>query len=204
MVMKSVRFRFAGLIAGLAAFSILTGAAAAQSSAPAPAAANKPVQPSETKNFGDWTVRCYPVSSPTPCEMIELLVNKKSGRRVLGVLIVFNPVQNQNIVQIAMPLGVSVQNGAVLSSDTYTSGVLRYRLCDIQGCYAFAPLNDDAIKALKRATKAEMKIVSADGKKFNLGFSLNGFTAAYNALMDMTRQKSAGAAPTATATEPVH
>jgi invasion protein IalB len=203
MVMKSVRFRFAGLIAGLAAFSILTGAAAAQSSAPAPAAANKPVQPSETKNFGDWTVRCYPVSSPTPCEMIELLVNKKSGRRVLGVLIVFNPVQNQNIVQIAMPLGVSVQNGAVLSSDTYTSGVLRYRLCDIQGCYAFAPLNDDAIKALKRATKAEMKIVSADGKKFNLGFSLNGFTAAYNALMDMTRQKSAGAAPTATATEPV-
>jgi invasion protein IalB len=203
MVMKSVRFRFAGLIAGLAAFSILTGAAAAQSSAPAPAAANKPVQPSETKNFGDWTVRCYPVSSPTPCEMIELLVNKKSGRRVLGVLIVFNPVQNQNIVQIAMPLGVSVQNGAVLSSDTYTSGVLRYRLCDIQGCYAFAPLNDDAIKALKRATKAEMKIVSADGKKFNLGFSLNGFTAAYNALMDMTRQKSAGAAPAATATEPV-
>jgi invasion protein IalB len=204
MVMKSVRFRFAGLIAGLAAVSILTGAAAAQSSARAPADANRPVQPSETKNFGDWTVRCYPASSATPCEMIELLVNKKTGRRVLGVLIVYNQTQNQSAIQLSMPLGVMLQSGAVLSSDTYTSGVLRYRLCDIQGCYTFAPLTDDAIKALGRATKAEMRIVSADGKKFNLNFSLNGFTAAHNALVDMTRQKSSGTPAPAAATEPAH
>lgn len=202
--MKSVRFRFAGLIAGLAAVSILTGAAAAQSSAPAPADANKPVQPSETKEFGDWTVRCYPASSTTPCEMIELLVNKKSGRRVLGVLIMYNQTQNQNVIQIAMPLGVMLQSGAVLSSDTYTSEVLHYRLCDVQGCYTFAPLNDDAVKALGRATKAEMRIVSADGKKFNLAFSLSGFTAAHNALVEMTRQKPAGAPAPAAATEPGH
>jgi len=202
--MKSVRFRFAGLIAGLAAVSILTGAAAAQSSARAPADANRPVQPSETKNFGDWTVRCYPASSATPCEMIELLVNKKTGRRVLGVLIVYNQTQNQSAIQLSMPLGVMLQSGAVLSSDTYTSGVLRYRLCDIQGCYTFAPLTDDAIKALGRATKAEMRIVSADGKKFNLNFSLNGFTAAHNALVDMTRQKSSGTPAPAAATEPAH
>ncbi len=199
--MKSVRFQFAGLIAGLAALSFLMGAAAAQEAASAPAEANKPVQPSETKNFGDWTVRCYPASSNKSCEMIELLVNKKSGRRVLGVLIVYDQAQNQNLIQIAMPLGVSVQSGAVISSDTYTSAVLRYRLCDIQGCYVVASLNSDAIKALGRATKAEMRIAAADGKKVNLTFSLNGFTAAHNALEEMTRQKASGAAP-APATEP--
>jgi len=133
-----------------------------------------------------------------PCEMIELLVNKKSGRRVLGVLIIYNQAQNQNLVQIAMPLGVMLQNGAVLSSDTYTSAVLRFRLCDVQGCYTLAPLDDNAVKALGRATKAEMKIVSADGKKVNLSFSLNGFTAAHNALVEMTRQKPAGAPAAAT------
>jgi invasion protein IalB len=202
MVMKSVRFRFVGLLAGLAAFSILTGVAAAQDTAPAPSEANKPAQPSETKNFGDWTVRCYPSSSTTPCEMLELLVNKKSGRRVLGVLIIYNPAQNQNVMQIATPLGVLVQSGVVIGSDTYTSAVLRYRLCDVQGCYALAPLDDDAIKTLGRATKAEMRIASADGKKFNLVFSLNGFTAAHNALVEMTRQKSHGAP--APATEPAH
>ncbi|HEY0281101.1 MAG TPA: invasion associated locus B family protein, partial [Rhizomicrobium sp.] len=139
-----------------------------------------------------------PTSSGVPCEMIELLVNKKSGRRVLGVLIVYNPTENQNLMQVAMPLGVMVQNGAVLSSDTYTSPVLRYRLCDMQGCYAVAPLDDAAVKALGRATKAFMKIVSADGKKFDLSFSLNGFTAAHSALVDMTR-RSASSAPAAAA-----
>ena len=200
--MKSVRFRFKHLFAGLSAIAFLASTAAAapapapaQGSAPA-ANANKPLEPSETKNFGDWTVRCFPPSAKIPCQMIELLVNKKSGRRVLGVLIVYNKAQDQYVMQIAMPLGVMVQNGAVLGSDSYTSGVLHYRLCDMQGCYAIAPLDDDAIKALGRATKAEMRIVSADGKKFNIGFSLNGFTAAHNALLDMMQQKASGAPPT--------
>jgi invasion protein IalB len=202
MVMKSIRFRFVGLFAGLTAVSFLAGAAAAvPASAPAqgaaPAAnANKPPQPSVTKEFGDWTVRCYPASAGIPCEMLELLVNKKSGRRVLGILIVYNKAQDQHVMQIAMPLGVMVQNGAVLSSDSYTSGVLHYRFCDIQGCYAIAPLDNDAIKALGRATKAEMRIVSADGKKFNIGFSFNGFTAAHNALLEMMQQKASSAPST--------
>ena len=197
--MKSVRFRFAGLFAGLVAVSLLAGAAAGETAkgpAPEPANANKPVQPSETKDFGDWTVRCFPATSATPCEMIELLVNKKSGRRVLGVLIVYNQARNQNLMQIALPLGVMVQSGAVLSSDAYTSGVLHYRLCDMQGCYVVAALDDDTVKALGRATKAEMRIVSADSKKFNISFSLKGFGAAYNALLDLTRQKASAAPST--------
>jgi invasion protein IalB len=205
MVMKSVRFRFAGLIAGFAALSFLAvaaGAAPAKNSAPAPAPANanKPAQPSETKEFGDWSVRCYPATSATPCEMIELLVNKKSGRRVLGVLLVYNQARNQNLLQIAVPLGVMLQNGAVLGSDTYTSGVMHFRLCDMQGCYVVAPLDNDAVKAIGQATKAEVRIVSTEGKNFNITFSLNGFTAAYNALLDLTRQKS----PAAPSTEQSH
>ncbi len=201
--MKSVRIRFAGLFAGFAALSLLTGAASAKAASPAKptptasADASKPAQPTETKDFGDWTVRCYSASAGTPCEMIELLVNKKSGRRVLGVLIVYNPSNNQNVMQVAMPLGVMLQNGAVLNADTYTSGVLHYRLCDMQGCYALTALDDGAIKALGRATKAQVNIVSADGKKFDIGFSLNGFTAAHSALMDMTRKAPPPVAPSA-------
>jgi invasion protein IalB len=200
MVMKSIRFRFAGLVTGLSAISFLAAAAAlapVQGSEPAPAAnANKPVQPSETKDFGDWTVRCYPASAKIPCDMIEMLVNKKSGRRVLGVLIIYDKAQDRHVMQIAMPLGVMLQNGAVLGSDTYTSEVLRYRICDAQGCYAIAVFDDAAINALGRATKAEMRIVAADGKKFNISFSLNGFTAAHSALLDMTQQKASNASST--------
>ena len=204
--MKSVRLRFAGLIVGLAAFSLLAtpGAAApaaqpAASSAPAQADANKPVQPDVTQEFGDWTVRCYPISSPAPCEMIEMLVNKKTGRRVLGVVLVYNTSNNQHVMQIALPLGVMLQNGAVLSSDTYTSGVLHFRLCDIQGCYVVAPLDSSAVDQLSRATKAEMQIVSVEGKRFNIAFSLKGFTSAHNALLQLARQKAAGGSTSSSA-----
>ena len=125
-----------------------------------------------------------------------VLVNKKSGRRVLGVLLVYNQARNQNLLQIAVPLGVMLQNGAVLGSDTYTSGVMHFRLCDMQGCYVVAPLDNDAVKAIGQATKAEVRIVSTEGKNFNITFSLNGFTAAYNALLDLTRQKSPAAPST--------
>jgi invasion protein IalB len=185
--MKSVRFRFACLFAGLTAIS-LAAPAPAQNQAPA---ANKPMEPSETKNFGDWTVRCYPPAAKVRCEMIELLVNKKTGRRVLGVLIVYDKEKDQHVMQIAMPLGVLVQNGAVLSTDTYTSPVLHYRLCDLQGCYAVTALDAAAFKAFGRATKAEMQIISVEGKRFNIGFSLNGFTAAHDALLQMMQKSPA-------------
>jgi invasion protein IalB len=201
--MKTQRFRFAGLLAGLAALSLLAAPAAAAAakpaagSAPAQAEPNKPIQPSETKEFGDWSVRCYPVSSPSPCEMLELLVNKKSGRRVLGVLIAYMPSRNQHVMQIAMPLGVMLSNGAVLATDTFTSGVLKFRRCDMQGCYVETGIDNDSIAALGRATKAALQIVSVDGKKFNLAFSLNGFTAAHNALVELARQKATGVTPAA-------
>ena len=94
-------------------------------------------------------------------------------------------------MQIAMPLGVLVQNGAVLSTDTYTSPVLHYRLCDLQGCYAVTALDAAAFKAFGRATKAEMQIISVEGKRFNIGFSLNGFTAAHDALLQMMQKSPA-------------
>ncbi len=206
--MKTVRSHFTSLVVGLAVLS-LVGAPALAAAKPAtsakPAATqsdpNKPIQPSETKEFGDWSVRCYPVSSPSPCEMLELLVNKKTGRRVLGVLIAYLPSRDQHVMQIALPLGVMLSNGAVVSTDTFTSAVLKFRRCDLQGCYVETGIDNGSISALARATKAEMQVVSVDGKKFDLTFSLNGFSAAHSALVEMARQKVPGGAP-ATSTPP--
>jgi invasion protein IalB len=81
---------------------------------------------------------------------------------------------------------------------------LHFRRCDLQGCYVESGIDNNSIGALARATKAEMRIVSVDGKKFNLSFSLNGFSAAHDALVQMTRQKAAkpSAAPPAADTPP--
>jgi invasion protein IalB len=192
--MMSLRIPFA-----FAAALLLAPAALAQDAeAPAQPApqANKPIQPSEVKAFGDWTVRCYPVKSASPCEMIELRVAKKTGQRILGILVAYLPSRNAHVLQISVPLGVALQNGLVVNTDTYKSGVMKFRRCDSQGCYVEAAVDGNAISSLGRATKAEAQIISMDGKRYNLPFSLNGFTDAHRSLVELTKQKANGGGET--------
>jgi len=192
--MKSFRiaFAFAAALAAAPAF--------AQDAAPQ---ANKPLQPSDIKEFKDWTVRCYPVNSPSPCEMIELRVAKKTGQRVLGVLLAYMPSRDAHILQISVPLGISIQNGLVINADTYKSPVLKYRRCDQLGCYVEAAIGNDVIGQLSKATKSQIDIVTVDGRKFNLAFSLDGFNEAHNSLVELSRAKAKSApAPAAAPAQP--
>lgn len=201
--MKSIRI----VAAALAALSVAAGSAlAAKPAAPAAAApapqANASQGPkiSDVKEIGDWTVRCYDVKSPSPCEMVELRVAKKTGQRILGVLVAYVPSRDQHVIQISVPLGVALQNGLVISSDTFTSKPLRFRRCDQLGCYVETGIDNQSLAALGRATKADMQVVSMDGRKFNLVFSLNGFTAAHDQLVALAKQKATAApAPDAAA-----
>jgi invasion protein IalB len=185
--MKSFRIALAFAAALIATPAIAQDAA--------PQQAQKPLQPSDVKEFKDWTVRCYPVSSPTPCEMIELRVAKKTGQRILGVLLAYAPSRDAHVLQISVPLGIAIQNGVVINADTYKSPVLKYRRCDQMGCYIEAAVGSDVIDQLGKATKAEINIVSVDGRKFNLVFSLDGFTEAHNALVELARAKAKSPAP---------
>src|SRR5476649_1618752 len=105
---------FSALIAGALALSLLSFGAAAQE---APAGGAAPMTPNETKPFGDWTVRCFPVATPSPCYMFELLANKTSGERVMSVSIAYMPNGDKHIIEIAVPLGVAIQKGLILSTD---------------------------------------------------------------------------------------
>ena len=197
--MKSIRASIAGAVAlGLLAL----GAASAQSQPPAGGAAGA-VHPSESKPFGDWTVRCFPVNTPSPCDMFELLANKATQQRVLSVSIAYLPTGDKHVIQIAVPLGVLIQKGLVLASDTYTSPVLHYRRCDRGGCYVEMLIDNDTINSLSTATgPAKIRIVVEGGRAFEIPFSLNGFADAHGAMADLARKKTAKPADAATPPAP--
>jgi Invasion protein B, involved in pathogenesis len=182
------------------AAALIAAPAVAQDQGAAPAQAQKPVQPDVVKEIKDWTVRCYPVASPSPCEMLELRIAKKSGQRVLGVLIAYMPARDAHIMQISVPLGVSIANGLVINADTYKSGVLKFRRCDQLGCYVETAVGPDIMDLIGKAKKAQMEIVSVDGRKFNLVFSLDGFAEAHQALVELTKAKAK--APAAAPAQP--
>jgi invasion protein IalB len=209
--MKSIRYSFAVAAALLllpaadAADQTPAAAAPAESAAPAQPAqpqASGPIKPTDVKGYGDWTVRCYPIASPSPCEMIEIRVAKKTNQRILGVLLAFIPSRNQHILQISVPLGVALQNGLVINSDTYKSGTLRFRRCDNNGCYVETAIDNNAVNSLGRATKAQVQVVFMDGKKYDFVFSLTGFNEAHRNLVDLTRQKAVAPPAADTPQEP--
>lgn len=184
---------------GLAALGLVsTVALAAAPPATAPAA-SAPLQPNETKTFGDWTVRCYPIASPSPCDMYELLANKQNNQRVVSLSIAYLPSGDKHVIQVAVPLGVLIPKGLVIESDTFTSAMLRYRRCDRAGCYVEMLFDNGAVNALATATSpAKIKIVADNGKVFEIPFSLNGYSDAHGAMVDLARKKVAERPPATT------
>jgi invasion protein IalB len=190
-------------IAGALALALLSVGAAAQTP-PAPGGRPAPVTPSETKQFGDWLVRCYPVSTPSPCDMFQLLANKQSQSRILSISIAYVPSSDKHVIQVAVPLGVSLAKGLLVTSDTYTSPLLHYRRCDRGGCYIEMLMQNDVVNALGGGTTAKVTVYGAGGKGFDIPFSLKGFADAHGAMTDLARKKTGkgGAEPAPAAPAP--
>ncbi len=180
------------------ACAILTAAPgfAAAAAAPSGAAAPAPTQTSEPtlENFGDWDVRCFPVKSGSPCEAIYLAVEKQTRQRVTGVTVVYAPSQDRYIMQVAVPLGVSIPDGLVIQTSTFTTGKLPFRRCDEAGCYVETGIDSKMIDTLKgaSASQANLAIVWASGKKAQLPLSLKGFGDAVADMVKQARERTKG------------
>jgi len=194
---------FAALISAvLVGATLLSTAALAQ----APAASTPTPQASgsgavtDSKQVGDWTVRCFAVTSPSPCDMYQELQDQNSHQRVLSVSIAYVPSNDQHVMQIAVPLGVAIQKGVVIKTDSYASPSLPFRRCDQAGCYVEMLLGADQIAGfVKSGPQASVNIVADDNKSYALRFSLNGFAGAHDAMAALAKEKASGTAPGAPA-----
>jgi invasion protein IalB len=149
-----------------------------------------PAGPNETKVIGDWTVRCFAAKSASPCDMFQLLADKRSGRRVLSLSIAYLPAQDKHIIQISLPLGVALAKGIVVSTNAYTSPTLHYRRCDRGGCYVEGLVDNSTVDALARSTaNSQVQFTAYGGRPYELKFSLNGFAEAHNTMSDLARAR---------------
>ena len=181
-MMKTV---LAGAFMGL-----MTCAALAQApAAPAAPASNKP----DVKTVQDWSVRCFPIASPSPCDMFQELDNQRTGQRVVSLSFACYPSLNRHALVIAVPLEVSIPKGLKLQTSTYTSPMLKYRRCDRNGCYVEMAVENGVIESLAGSSGGAKVIIAADnGKTYPLAFSLKGFSAAHD---DMVAKAKAKAKP---------
>jgi len=174
------------LFAACAGLLLSCGAAMAQQGD-----AGAPGRP-EVKPVGDWFVRCFPIQSPSPCDMFQELDSPTTKQRVLSISLAFVPSIDRHAIQIMVPLEVAIQKGVTIKTDAFTSPLLKYRRCDRNGCYVETPVDNNFIEAIARSggEKGKVNIVADTGKTYALDFYLKGFSAAHDDMVTQARAKA--------------
>jgi invasion protein IalB len=161
--------------------------------APAPAA-----KPPEVKTIGDWVVRCFPITSPSPCDIYQELDDQRTRQRVLSFSIAYVPSLDRHGIQITVPLEVSIPRGLVIQTDSFTSQTMRYRYCDRTGCFVQMPIPNSAIEAMaKSGEQAKVRVFADSGKAYDIKFSLKGFSAAHDNMVEQAKAKAKAVTPPA-------
>jgi invasion protein IalB len=160
----------------------------------AQAAANSPT---DTQSFGDWTVRCFPVKAPAPCDMIQVAINKDTKQRVTSVSFAYVPSRDDYATQVVVPLGVSFTQGLTLAAGTRKIEGLKFRRCAPDGCYVEVELGKDRIEALAAGgnSGAISIVLYHGGKPINLPMSFNGYASGMSKLKELARQKAVTVTP---------
>ena len=162
------------------------GAMAQQAGAP-----TDPGRP-DIKPVGDWFVRCFPIESPSPCDMFQQLDSQTTKQRVLSISLAYVPSIDRHALQIMVPLEIAIPKGVTLQTDTFKSPVLKYRRCDRNGCYVEMPVENSFVEQIGRSTGegGKINIVADNGKTYALNFFLKGFSAAHDDMVSQARAKA--------------
>ncbi len=145
----------------------------------------------ETKRIGDFAVRCFPVKSIAPCDIFEEQVNRDTGQRVVSFSLAFTPSGGRYILQVTVPLAISIEKGVVVAGGSYTSPPLPYRRCDTNACFVEVEIRKDLVDSFARLGKAEIRVVpDGSAKVVALPFSFDGFSAALDEMMASNRAKA--------------
>ena len=177
-------------LAALAALMI-GGGASAQETQPSPAAAPA----AKPEGFQDWELFCPEPKAAAEMRVCEIrtLMAGEGGRKV-GALVVAAITQTKTnkseiIASALVPLGVDLTMDPALKIDEGQPVELNFVRCLQRGCEAMRPLSPEQQASMQAGTKAKVAVGVGGGKHAVLEFSLNGFTAALDAMKKRTGAK---------------
>jgi invasion protein IalB len=170
-------------IAALATLMMIALGSGALAQTAQPTATTLPAKP---EKFKDWDLFCPPpkeANAPRVCEIRTILLSDKGQK--LGALVVAaiaGDARSEVIASALVPLGVDLTMGPSLEVGQGKPIALKYLRCLQRGCEAMAPLSDGQQAALRAGSTAKVAVGIGGGKTATFQFSLNGFSAAHDAL----------------------
>jgi invasion protein IalB len=142
-------------------------------------------------NFGDWEMRCIKTESGNdPCQLYQLLIDGEENPVAEINLFVVNG--NEQIVggaTIVTPLETLLTANLRLAVDNGEPRAYPFSFCRTIGCFSRLGLAEAEVDQFRKGTSANVVIVpaAAPDQTVELKASLSGFTAGWNALVEVSK-----------------
>lgn len=133
-------------------------------------------QPVDGDAFGNWLVSCEPDSENgrQGCFIVQNLVLREGGQRVLQVAIGFVAGTPDPIALISLPLGISLPPGTTMQIDEGESKRIAIERCEPNGCRAGIKLSAEVIKNLISGEQLLITFYDAKREPIDVPLSLKG------------------------------
>ena len=128
-----------------------------------------------------WAVTCRKNDNgaATGCQLSQHVLIKKTGQRLLSVIVEPRPTKSGLSLLFIMSHGVLLPPGIAVDAPGIEQIQLRYRLSDKDGVYAATELTDKLLNIMKSGNELKVTVVAASRQRVAIPVSLNGFTAAF-------------------------
>ena len=137
----------------------------------------------EQENFEAWQFTCVEEQSQKICDLRELVFDQNTEEVVSYLSITINP-DSLAQMQIAFPHAVNLKNSVQLQIDENDPLELNYAYCNQSACFIAEIIADNFINMFKAGNQINLKVLLLDNREATITYSLLGFTAGYNKLLE--------------------
>ena len=137
----------------------------------------------EQENFEAWQFTCVEEQSQKICDLRELVFDQNTEEVVSYLSITINP-DSLAQMQIAFPHAVNLKNSVQLQIDENDPLELNYAYCNQSACFIAEIIADNFINMFKTGNQITLKVLLLDNREATITYSLLGFTAGYNKLLE--------------------
>lgn len=128
--------------------------------------------------FGHWVARCEASTEEQQggCFIIQDLVLRAGGQRVLQVAVGYVPGSSVPIAALSLPLGMSLPAGIVLQAGDAAPLHFPVERCEPRGCRAGTPLAPEFLDHMAKAERMTVRFNDQKRQPVEVSVSLEGFS----------------------------
>jgi len=129
-----------------------------------------------------WAIQCGEdeTSGKKFCRMQQSLRYKKTGQRLLAVIIQPQTIEPKLAILISLPHGLYLPAGTAYKIDGGEENRMVIETCDAEGCYASSGISDKMVEIMKKGEKMLIGFQASNKKPITIPITLKGFTAAFD------------------------